>query len=75
MVEQTLQSLLRSYRDASRTERDKGTYFERFTIAYLTHDPVQLEQYEGVQTFNDWAAANGWDGPRHWHRPGGQVAG
>ncbi|MHC2292885.1 putative helicase [Bradyrhizobium barranii subsp. barranii] len=62
MVEQTLQSLLQSYRDAARTERDKGTYFERFTIAYLTHDPLQLEQYERVQTFKDWAAANGWDG-------------
>ncbi len=62
MVEQTLQSLLQSYRDAARSERDKGTYFERFSVAYLTHDPVQLEQYEGVQTFKDWAAANGWDG-------------
>src|ERR1700694_6005766 len=62
MVEKTLQSLLQSYRDAARTERDKGTYFERFTIAYLTHDPLQLEQYEQVQTFADWAAANGWDG-------------
>lgn len=61
MVEQTLQSLLQSYRDAARTERDKGTYFERFAIAYLTHDPIQLEQYEQVQTFKDWADANGWD--------------
>lgn len=62
MAEQTLQSLLQSYRDAARTERDKGTYFERFAVAYLTHDPLQLEQYDGVQTFGDWAAANGWDG-------------
>ncbi|MFQ0812711.1 damage-inducible protein [Brucella anthropi] len=61
MAEQTLQSLLRSYREAARTERDKGTYFERFAIAYLTHDPIQLEQYEQVQTFKDWADANGWD--------------
>lgn len=62
MVEQALQSLLQSYRDAARTERDKGTYFERFAVAYLTHDPVQLEQYERVQTFKDWAAEIGWDG-------------
>ena len=61
MAEQTLQSLLQTYRDAARTERDKGTYFERFAIAYLTHDPIQLEQYEQVQTFKDWADANGWD--------------
>jgi predicted helicase len=62
MAEQTLQSLLQSYRDAGRNERDKGTYFERFAIAYLTRDPVQVEQYEQVQTFKDWAAENGWDG-------------
>lgn len=61
MAEQTLQSLLQTYRDAARTEREKGTYFERFAIAYLTHDPIQLEQYEQVQTFKDWAGANGWD--------------
>ncbi len=61
MAEQTLQSLLQTYRDAARTEREKGTYFERFAIAYLTHDPIQLEQYEKVQTFKDWADANGWD--------------
>ncbi|HTO29203.1 MAG TPA: hypothetical protein VL017_11485, partial [Devosia sp.] len=61
MAEQTLQSLLQTYRDAARTEREKGTYFERFAIAYLTHDPIQLEQYEEVQTFKDWADANGWD--------------
>ncbi|MEO4002012.1 type ISP restriction/modification enzyme [Mesorhizobium sp. CAU 1732] len=61
MAEQTLQSLLQTYRDAARTEREKGTYFERFAIAYLTHDPIQLEQYEQVQTFKDWADANGWD--------------
>jgi predicted helicase len=61
MAEQSLQSLLQTYRDAARTERDKGTYFERFAIAYLTHDPIQLEQYEHIQTFKDWADANGWD--------------
>nr|WP_312826863.1 type ISP restriction/modification enzyme [Brucella anthropi] len=62
MSEETLQSLLQSYRNAARTERDKGTYFERFAVAYLTHDPVQREQYEHIQTFRDWAAASGWDG-------------
>ncbi|WP_019221089.1 DEAD/DEAH box helicase [Bartonella senegalensis] len=58
----TLQSLLQIYRDKARTERDKGTYFERFALAYLTHDPLQLDQYEKVQTFKDWAHENGWDG-------------
>ncbi|QEE08194.1 N-6 DNA methylase [Bartonella kosoyi] len=58
----TLQSLLQSYREEARTERDKGTYFERFVLAYLTHDPLQSQCYEKVQTFKDWAHENGWDG-------------
>ncbi|WP_375645949.1 DEAD/DEAH box helicase [Bartonella sp. TT29SHDZB] len=58
----TLQSLLQTYRDKARTERDKGTYFERFALAYLTHDPLQFDQYERVQTFKDWARENAWDG-------------
>ncbi|WP_375638252.1 DEAD/DEAH box helicase [Bartonella sp. AA16NXGY] len=58
----TLQSLLQSYRDEARTERDKGTYFERFALAYLTHDPLQSGCYEKVQTFKDWAHENDWDG-------------
>ncbi|WP_455466393.1 DEAD/DEAH box helicase [Bartonella sp. B39] len=58
----TLQSLLQTYRDEALTERDKGTYFERFALAYLTHDPLQFDQYEKVQTFKDWAHEHGWDG-------------
>ncbi|WP_375644434.1 DEAD/DEAH box helicase [Bartonella sp. MR100HLJHH] len=58
----TLQSLLQTYRDEARTERDKGTYFERFALAYLTHDPLQFGCYEKVQTFKDWARENDWDG-------------
>ncbi|WP_019219389.1 DEAD/DEAH box helicase [Bartonella florencae] len=58
----TLQSLLQIYRDEARTERDKGTYFERFVLAYLTHDPLQSQCYEKVQTFKDWAHENGHDG-------------
>ncbi|WP_273723093.1 type ISP restriction/modification enzyme [Bartonella sp. AU18XJBT] len=57
----TLQSLLQTYRDEARTERDKGTYFERFALAYLTHDPLQSGCYEKVQTFKDWARENDWD--------------
>ena len=57
-----LRNLLNSYREAARTERDKGTYFERLAVAYLTHDPVQLQQYEAVQTYKGWASSHGWDG-------------
>ena len=58
----SLNSLLNSYRDAARTERDKGTYFERLSIAFLTHDPVQVEQYEDVKPYSVWAVEQGWDG-------------
>ncbi|WP_142415972.1 DEAD/DEAH box helicase [Bartonella massiliensis] len=58
----TLQSLLQTYRDEARTKRDKGTYFERLALAYLTHDPIQSGFYEKVQTFKDWAHENDWDG-------------
>lgn len=58
----SLHSLLRTYRESARTERDKGTYFERLSVAYLTSDPLQREQYGKVQSFKDWAAENSWDG-------------
>ncbi|WP_208431758.1 DEAD/DEAH box helicase [Bartonella schoenbuchensis] len=61
MAEKTLQSLLQTYREEARTQRDKGTYFERLALAYLTHDPAQCGEYENVQTFKDWAKENGWD--------------
>ena len=58
----TLRNLLNSYREAARNERDKGTYFERLAVAYLTHDPVQVQQFKSVQTYKDWASEQGWDG-------------
>ena len=58
----TLRDLLDSYREAARTEREKGTYFERLAVACLTHDPVQFQQYESVQPYKAWAPSRGWDG-------------
>ena len=58
----SLQDLLISYREAARTERDKGTYFERLSIAYLSHDPLQVEQYEDIKPYALWADEQGWDG-------------
>jgi predicted helicase len=58
----SLQDLLNSYRSAARTERDKGTYFERLAVAFLEHDPVQVEQYSDVKPYAQWALENGWDG-------------
>ena len=28
----------------------------------MSNDPVQVEQYESVQTFSEWASENDWDG-------------
>ena len=57
----SLHDLLQEYRQAARTEREKGTYFEKFAIAYLHNDPIQAEQYEDVKSYAAWAAENGWD--------------
>ena len=61
MTINALHDLLNSYREAARTEREKGTYFERLAIAFLSKDPVQREQYEDVQPYAEWARAHGWD--------------
>ena len=62
MTSDPLHDLLQSYRDAARTEREKGTYFERLAAAFLTNDPVQREQYQDVKAYADWADTEGWDG-------------
>ena len=61
MTNDSLDDLLDSYRRAARTEREKGTYFERLASAFLSRDPVQREHYEEVQSYADWAAAHGWE--------------
>ncbi|WP_282153963.1 hypothetical protein [Ruegeria atlantica] len=40
----SLEELLNSYREAARTERDKGTYFEQLAIAFLMNDPVSVHR-------------------------------
>lgn len=61
-MQHALDQLLASYRAAARTERDKGTYFERLAAAFLLNDPVQAELYEQVWPYADWAKAQGIDG-------------
>ncbi|MCG9915437.1 MAG: DEAD/DEAH box helicase family protein [Phenylobacterium sp.] len=55
-------TLLTSLRDASRSEREKGTYFERLAVAFLKNDPGMQQEYEDVWLFSDWAKANRLDG-------------
>lgn len=61
MTSNSLHELLNSYRAAARTEREKGTYFERLSVAYLSHDPLQVEQYEDIKPYATWAVEQGWD--------------
>ncbi|MBL0767769.1 DEAD/DEAH box helicase [Sphingopyxis sp. DHUNG17] len=57
-----LRQLLAQYRAASKTEREKGTYFERLALAFIKHDPGMAQEYEDVWTFTDWAKAQRLDG-------------
>ncbi len=54
-----LKNLLSTYRAASLTEREKGTYFEYLILTYLRYEPVYAELYEEVLIFADWAKRQG----------------
>jgi len=53
-----LKLLLESYREASHTEREKGTYFEELIVTYLRHEATYADLYSEVWLFNDWANAH-----------------
>ncbi|MCH8512623.1 MAG: DEAD/DEAH box helicase family protein, partial [Kiritimatiellae bacterium] len=54
-----LQQLLHTYRTASLSEREKGTYFEELILAYLRHEATYADLYEQVWTYADWAREQG----------------
>lgn len=56
-----LQNLLRKYREASKTEREKGDYFELLIKDFLKNDPVYAQQYKDVWTYSEWAKIQGID--------------
>ncbi|WP_415236608.1 DEAD/DEAH box helicase [Sneathiella sp.] len=57
-----LHSILKRFRDGSKTEREKGTYFEELVRAYFQYDPMQAGQYDAVWSFADWAKEFGYPG-------------
>lgn len=57
-----LTALLDRYREASVTEREKGTYFEELVVTYLRYEATYRDLYEQVWTFADWANERGVDG-------------
>ena len=52
----TLRDILERYRAGAKTEREKGTYFERLVKVWLENAPTQREQFSRVLTFAEWAA-------------------
>ncbi|UNE54946.1 DEAD/DEAH box helicase [Bartonella machadoae] len=58
----SLRALLQSYRNKAQSPRELGTLFENLVMAYLTHDPLQCQEYEKVQTYCDWAKERDEDG-------------
>lgn len=53
-----LANLLASYREASQTEREKGTYFEELIRTYLRHEASYADLYEEVWLYKDWVEAH-----------------
>ena len=57
-----LRALLAEFRNSAKTEREKGTYFERLAVAFVKHDPGMAQEYEDAWLFSDWAKAHRLDG-------------
>ncbi|CUI07676.1 FIG003033: Helicase domain protein [Janthinobacterium sp. CG23_2] len=50
-----LQNLLNTYRQASASEREKGTYFEELISTYLRNEASYRDLYSDVWTYAQWA--------------------
>ena len=63
-TELNLDEILNTWREEAAAsphsrERIKGAAFEELCIAYLTHDPTQMTQYEPPVRYGDWARDRG----------------
>lgn len=54
-----LQGVLERFRIAARSERDKGTAFERTVQAYLRSDFLWAEKFSNVWLWSDWPGRDG----------------
>jgi predicted helicase len=57
-----LSKLLNTYRTASVTEREKGTYFEELICTYLRNEATYRDLYDKVWTYAGWAKEQGLSG-------------
>lgn len=53
------QQLLSIYRKNSKTEREKGNYFEKLVSSFLQNNERFAPQFSQVQTFLEWARVQG----------------
>ena len=52
-------ALLTSFRDAAKSEREKGSYFERIAVEFIKNDPGMAQEYEDAWLYSDWAKQQG----------------
>jgi predicted helicase len=57
-----LKKLLDAYRQAAKSEREKGTYFEELILCYLRNEATYRDLYSDVWTYSDWAKLQESDG-------------
>ena len=56
-----LQKILQKFRDDSKSEREKGTYFEELIRVYFKHEATYADLYSDVWLYSDWANLHGVD--------------
>ena len=56
-----LEEIFDAYRQSSRSEREKGDYFERLVRVFLQNDDIQKQFYSEVVPFAEWAKNHGWN--------------
>mgnify|MGYP001563804875 CR=1 FL=1 len=57
-----LHELLDTYRQASVSEREKGTYFEDLIVTYFRNEATYRDLYDKVWSYTEWAKEHGLDG-------------
>ncbi|NTV70411.1 MAG: DEAD/DEAH box helicase [Azonexaceae bacterium] len=57
----SLRNLLNTFRTASVTEREKGTYFEELILCYLRNEATYKDLYTHTWSYAEWAKQQGID--------------
>jgi len=57
-----LKDLFERYRSGSKSEREKGTYFENLAKVFFENDPQYVQRFDKVWTFADFARERGMGG-------------